>query len=48
MAYFFNYFVNYSDIDGYNGTWAVDLVDQSILTNTYFDHLDTLQSEYFF
>lgn len=32
-------------LDGYNGTWAVDLVDQSILTNTYFDHLDTLQKK---
>ena len=30
--------------DGYNGSWTVDLVDQYILTNMYFDHLETLQS----
>jgi len=35
----------YGLLDGYNGIWAVDLVDQCILTNMYFDHLSTLKKK---
>ena len=38
----------YGLLDGYNGIWAVDLVDQCILTNMYFDHLSTLKSLKYF
>lgn len=35
----------YGLLDGYNGIWAVDLVEQCILTNMYFDHLATLEKK---
>lgn len=34
----------YGLLDGYNGTLSVDLAEQCILTDMYFDHLSTLKS----
>lgn len=35
----------YGILDGYNGTGAVDIVEQALLTNVCFDHLHTLQNK---
>ena len=32
-------------LDGYGGSWAVDFVEQCIMTSLYFDHLSTLESK---
>ena len=38
-----NHVFAYGILDGYNGTWTVDLLEQSLLTNMYFDNLNQLQ-----
>lgn len=35
----------YGLLDGYEGSWAVDFVEQCIMTSLYFDHLSTLESK---
>ncbi len=34
----------YGILDGFNNTWIVDLIEQCLLTNMYFDHLPKLES----
>ena len=34
---------SYGILDGYNGTWSVDLMEQCLLSHLYFDHLQSLE-----
>lgn len=38
----------YAVIDGFNGTWMVDFLEQFLLSNLYFDHLSDLSSKVLF
>lgn len=38
----------YGILDGFNGSWTVDFIEQCLLSNIYFDHLFSLQSKRIF
>lgn len=35
----------YGIVDGYNGTFAVDLIEQCLLSDLYFDHLNNMETK---